>query len=245
MGLHQQTVLFALLATWVAAGCASGQGQVGLSSTLKAAAGVAQNPAMLNPSLANKQAPDEFKVKFETTKGDFIVKVNRAWSPNGADRFYNLVDIGYFKDIVIFRAIDGFMFQFGIHGDPAVNAKWQDANIKDDPNAFVSNKAGYLSFANAGPNSRSNQIFINLGDNRNLDRMGFTPFAQVVDGVKVVLEINTQYGENAGDVQGNFQSQGNSYILKKYPKLDIIKSVTFVTDNNATPSPAQPGQPKE
>jgi peptidyl-prolyl cis-trans isomerase A (cyclophilin A) len=137
------------------------------------------------------------------------------------------------------------MFQFGIHGDPAVSAKWRDATIKDDKPAGVSNRPGYLSFAKGGRDSRTTQIFINLGDNRNLDSMGFTPFGQVVEGSKTVLNINTEYGENAGDVQGKFQSQGNSYILKKYPNLDIIKSVTFVTDAQAPQVPAQPGQPKE
>ncbi len=247
MKLQIVTYACSLLTTMALFGCASGQGQVGATATLQAAAGVAQNAALQNPSLANKQAPEEFKVKFETTKGDFIVKVTRAWSPNGADRFYNLVDIGYFKDIVIFRAIDGFMFQFGIHGDPNVSAKWREANIKDDPFANVSNKPGYLSFAKSGlPNSRSTQIFINLGDNgRSLDGQGFTPFGQVVEGQKNVLSVNTEYGENASDVQGKFQSQGNSYILKKYPNLDIIKSVTFVTDDKTPKVPGQSGQPKE
>jgi peptidyl-prolyl cis-trans isomerase A (cyclophilin A) len=188
-----------------------------------------QHPAMLKPALANKTAPDEYKVKFETTKGDFVVKVVRAWSPNGADRFYNLVDIGYYKDVVIFRAIKGFMFQFGIHGDPKVNREWMDANIPDDPKGVVSNKPGYLSFATSGPNSRSNQIFINLGSNENLDELGFTPFGQVVEGQEVVQNINTNYGENSREVQGQFQGKGNEYILKKYPKLDIIKSAKLLT----------------
>lgn len=230
MKLQHTNIACALIASLVFAGCASGQGQVGASATLQAAGSVAQNPALLKPELANKQAPEEFKVKFETTKGDFVVKVTRAWSPNGADRFYNLVDIGYFKDIVIFRAIDGFMFQFGIHGDPAVSAAWKDAVIKDDPNAKVSNNPGYLTFATGGPNTRTTQIFINLGDNRRLDSMGFTPFGQVVDGQKVVLSVNTEYGENRGNVQGEFQSRGNKYILEKYPNADIIKSVTFVKE---------------
>ncbi len=122
------------------------------------------------------------------------------------------------------------MFQFGIHGDAAVNEKWMDADIKDDPSAGVSNRAGYLSFAMGGPNTRSNQILINLGNNRRLDSMGFTPFAQVVEGQDVVLKINTEYSENADGDQGRFQAEGNKFILKKYPNLDIIKSVTFVKE---------------
>lgn len=212
-------------------GCATHLGRQ-LSSQVQAQGNeqsqTAKNPALLDPSLANKTAPDIYKVKVETSKGDFVIKVDRSWAPNGADRFYNLVDIGYFKDIAIFRAIEGFMFQFGIHGDPTVSKKWRDANIKDDPAAGVSNRPGFITFANAGPNTRSVQLFINLGDNRRLDNMGFTPFGQVVEGADVVLKINTEYGENPPDVQGSFQARGNEFILRKFPKLDMIKSVTLV-----------------
>jgi peptidyl-prolyl cis-trans isomerase A (cyclophilin A) len=193
---------------------------------------------MLDPKLANKQSPETFKAKFVTTKGDFVIKVTRNWAPKGADRFYNLVDIGYFKDVVIFRGIQGFMFQFGIHGDPVVNRAWKDADIRDDPDAKVSNRPGYITFANGGPNTRSNQLFINLGDNARLDAMGFRPIGQVVEGADVVLKINTEYGENADGDQGSFQARGNSYILQKYPRLDVIKNVVLVTDDPADASPA-------
>jgi peptidyl-prolyl cis-trans isomerase A (cyclophilin A) len=187
------------------------------------------HPAMLDPSKANKTAPEKFKVKFATTKGDFIVEIERAWAPNGADRFYNLVDIGYFQEIVIFRAVPRFMFQFGIHGDPKVSAVWRNANIRDDSNAKISNQAGYLCFAHAGPNTRSVQMFINLGNNSRLDK-DFTPFGKVIEGMEVVRKINTEYGENAPQVQGNFQSKGNAYILESFPNLDIIKSVSLLED---------------
>lgn len=257
---HYKTFALGLIASFTFAGCAAGQAQLGTTSdkTPPAAAGAGAgnaNPALTNPSLATKTAPDEFKVKFETTKGDFVVKVTRAWSPNGADRFYNLVDIGFYKEIVIFRAIDGFMFQFGIHGDTAVSEKWSESNFKDDPNAGVSNKPGYLTFAKSGqPNSRSTQIFVNLGNNAFLDSDNFTPFAQIIEGTDVILKINSEYGENSREVQGNFQAQGNKYILKKYPKLDIIKSASFVTDDankaaepklESPQTPEKPGQPKE
>ena len=190
-----------------------------------------QHPALSNPNLAQEQAPDQFKVKFETTKGEFMMEIVRTASPEGVDRFYNLVKIGYFKDIVIFRAIDGFMFQFGIHGDPSVSEVWSEANIKDDPAVGVSNTPGTISFAKSGmPNSRSTQLFINLGNNSNLDGMGFTPFGKVVEGMDVVEKINTEYGENRGDVQGQFKAKGNDYILKEFPNLDIIKSVSIVED---------------
>ncbi len=189
----------------------------------------AAHPALTNPSLANKTAPEKFHAKFVTTKGNFVIEVTRAWSPNGADRFYNLVDIGYFNDIAIFRAVPNFMFQFGVHGDPNVSKHWKDSTIKDDPPANASNLPGYVTFAKTGlPNSRSAQMFVNLGNNNFLDRQGFTPFGKVVEGLEVVGKINTEYGENAPEDQGSLIARGNAWLLKKYPRLDIIKSVELV-----------------
>ncbi len=176
-------------------------------------------------------APERFRVKFSTTKGDFVAEVNRSWSPQGVDRFYNMVNIGYFDDIVIFRAKSNFMFQFGIHGDPAVNEVWGDANINDDPPVGVSNLPGTLCFAKTGaPNSRSTQMFVNLGNNAPLDGQGFTPFGKVVEGMDVVQAINTEYGENppGEDIQGRFKREGNAYILKRFPRLDLIRSVQLM-----------------
>ena len=156
------------------------------SGTRQAQSGTkSAHPAMLDPAKATEKAPESFEVKFSTTRGDFIVEAKREWSPNGVDRFYNMVKIGYFNDIVIFRAIDGFMWQFGIHGDPAVNAKWGESKIQDDPpKAGISNQAGFLTFAKTGmPNSRSTQFFVNLGNNQALDSQGFTPFARVTKGL--------------------------------------------------------------
>ncbi len=199
-----------------------------VSTTANPQDGVA-HPALLDPSKATEQAPENFKVKVETTKGDFVISIAREASPNGVDRFYNLVKIGYFKDIAIFRAVNGFMFQFGIHGDPAVSDKWAEANINDDANVGVSNVPGTICFAKTGaPNSRSTQMFINLGNNSFLDDQGFTPFGKVTEGLEVVGKINTEYGENKGDVQGEFKQKGNQYILKKFPNIDLIKSVTIV-----------------
>ena len=189
------------------------------------------HPAMLDPSQATEEAPAVFRAKFATTKGDFIVEAHRDWSPNGVDRFYNLIKIGYFKDIVIFRAIPKFMWQFGIHGDPNVNEKWAESKIKDDPSKpSISNTEGYLTFAKTGaPNSRSVQFFVNLGSNGFLDKQGFTPFAKVINGMDVVRKVNTEYGENSPEVQRSFQQLGNDYILKKYPNLDKIASVTLIS----------------
>src|SRR5579883_579201 len=144
------------------------------------------HPDLLDPSKGTAKAPDVFMAKFTTTKGDFVIEVHRDWAPNGADRFYNLVRLGYYDDTRFFRAVDGFMVQFGISGDPAVNAKWQNDGFPDDP-VKQSNKRGFVTFAQRNtPNSRSTQVFINTVDNARLDPMRFAPFGQVVQGLEVV-----------------------------------------------------------
>src|SRR4051812_17501607 len=120
-----------------------------------------------DPTKLTEKAPDTFKAQFDTTKGKFTIEVTRALSPNGADRFYNLVRSGYFKDITFFRVIPGFMCQFGIHGDPKVSAAWRGARIQDEP-VKSSNTRGAISFAKGGPNTRTTQLFINLVDNQRL-----------------------------------------------------------------------------
>lgn len=190
--------------------------------------------ALKDPSKATEKAPDKFKVKFATTAGDFTLEVTRDWSPLGADRFYNLVKIGFFQDIALFRVIDGFMAQFGIHGDPAVAAIWREAKIKDDPGGKASNLPGYITFATAGPNTRTSQFFINFGKNSFLDNQGFTPFGKVVEGMENVNKIYKGYGEGAprgrGPSQGRIQAQGNTYLKSSFPKLDYIKSVTLLKE---------------
>ncbi len=176
-------------------------------------------------------APDSFRVKFATTKGDFTVEVNRAWAPKGADRFYRLVSEGYFKDVRFFRVLPGFMAQFGLSGNPALNAKMDSLRIPDDP-VTQSNKRGMLTFATAGPNTRSNQFFINYGDNASLDVQGFSPFGRVVDGMKAVDAVYSGYGEGApsgaGPSQDSIVTKGNEYLRRAFPKLDYIKSATIV-----------------
>jgi peptidyl-prolyl cis-trans isomerase A (cyclophilin A) len=154
------------------------------------------------------------------------------YSPNGVDRFYNLVKSGYFKDVVFFRVIAGFMAQFGIHGDPKVSAKWRDANIQDDP-VKGSNVRGAICFAKSGaPNSRSTQFFISFGNNTRLDKDGFSAFGKVVEGMDVVDKLNSEYGEGApqgrGPDQQRVQMEGNAYLKKEFPNLDSIKSATIV-----------------
>jgi peptidyl-prolyl cis-trans isomerase A (cyclophilin A) len=185
-----------------------------------------------DPSKLTEKAPETFKAQFDTTKGKFTVEVTRALAPNGADRFYNLVRSGYFKDIAFFRVIPGFMCQFGIHGDPKVAAAWRTATITDDP-VKSGNVRGAITFAKTGaPNSRSTQFFINFGDNKNLDGMGFSSFGKVTDGMDVVDKINGEYGEGAprgrGPEQGRIQAEGNAYLKKDFPNLDYIKAVTIL-----------------
>jgi len=145
-----------------------------------AAPAAAANPALLSPETATAKAPDVYKVKLATTKGDLVIEVHRAWAPNGADRFYNLVKIGFFDGCEFFRVIDGFMAQIGIHGDPSVAARWRDARIPDDPPAGQSNQRGMVTFATAGPGTRTTQFFINFRDNSALDSQGFPPIGKVV-----------------------------------------------------------------
>jgi peptidyl-prolyl cis-trans isomerase A (cyclophilin A) len=192
--------------------------------------------AFSDPAKLTEKSPETFKAQFDTTKGKFTVEVTRALAPNGADRFYNLVKSGYFTDIAFFRVIPGFMCQFGINGDPAVSAKWREASIQDDP-VKGSNSRGTITFATAGPNTRTTQLFINFGDNTGLDRQGFSPFGKVTEGMDVVDKINSEYGEGApngrGPGQGRIQGEGNAYLKKDFPNLDYIKSASIIPTDAA------------
>jgi peptidyl-prolyl cis-trans isomerase A (cyclophilin A) len=187
---------------------------------------------LLNPAQLNEKAPETFQVKFDTTKGEFIVEVTRTWAPIGADHFYSLVKNGYYDNCRFFRVISRFMAQFGINGNPKFNAALSEARIKDDP-VKESNKRGYLTYAKtSAPNSRSTQLFINFGNNSALDPDGFAPIGKVIgDGMKVVDSLYADYGEGApsgnGPEQGRIQSQGNAYLEKSFPKLDYIKTATI------------------
>jgi cyclophilin family peptidyl-prolyl cis-trans isomerase len=197
-------------------------------------------PGFADPAHLIAKAPETFRVQFDTTKGRFTITVTRSLSPNGADRFYNLVRSGYFRDIAFFRVIPGFMVQFGIHGDPKVSAKWREANISDDP-VKGSNTRGTITFATAGPNTRTTQLFINFQDNNRLDGMGFSPFGKVTEGMEVVDKINGEYGEGApggrGPEQGRVQAEGNAYLKKDFPNLDYIKSATLLSGDTTKEEP--------
>jgi len=188
----------------------------------------AQN--LSNPAALREQAPPVYKAKFDTTKGVFVIEVQRDWAPNGADRFYNLVKNGFYDNVRFFRVISGFMVQFGIHGDPKVSAPWREAQLKDDP-VKQSNKRGYITYAMAGPNTRTSQVFINFGDNASLDSQGFSPFGRVVTGMEVVDKLNAEYGEGAprgrGHDQSRMQMEGNAYLTKDFGRLDYVKKATI------------------
>ena len=189
----------------------------------------------------NLTAPDSYKAHFKTTQGDFTIKVTRDWAPNGADRFYSLVKNGYYDGTRFFRVVEDFVVQWGIHGEPEVNAAWYDpkneeaVNIKDDKRKKA-NKVGTVVFANAGPNTRSTQLFINLGDNDFLDneaRVGsiFAPFGEVdADGMKVVKKLYAGYGEPPRQLQGMLAEKGNAILDEYFPKMDSIQSATIVED---------------
>src|SRR5580692_5533426 len=187
-------------------------------------------PSLANPTSLREQAPPTYKVKFDTSKGPFEVEVHRDWAPAGADRFYNLVKNGFFDNTRFFRVVSGFMVQFGLNGDPNVSAQWRQARINDDP-VKQSNTRGMVTFATAGPNTRTTQVFINFGDNNRLDGMGFAPFGQVVSGMNVVDSLYSGYGEGApggnGPEQGRIQQEGNAYLTKDFAKLDYIKKATI------------------
>jgi peptidyl-prolyl cis-trans isomerase A (cyclophilin A) len=188
----------------------------------------ASDRPLFHPERATEHAPEHFRVRFVTTKGDFVVAVTRAWAPLGADRFYNLVKLGYYDGARFYRAIDGFMVQFGIHGDPAVTAAWHRATIPDDK-VIKSNTRGFVTFAMAGANSRTTQLFINYADqNRRLDSMGFAPFGQVLEGMNVVDSLYKGYGETRpkgnGPDAARADREGEPYFAREFPSLDRIKS---------------------
>jgi peptidyl-prolyl cis-trans isomerase A (cyclophilin A) len=190
----------------------------------------AWSQGVANPAALKEQAPATYRVKFDTSKGAFIVEVHREWAPTGADRFYNLVKSGFYDDARFFRVVSGFMVQFGINADPKLSAVWREARIQDDP-VKQSNKRGFITFATSGPNSRTTQVFINFGDNGRLDNQGFAPFGEIVSGMNVVDALFAGYGEGApggrGPEQGRIQSEGNAYLTKDFAKLDYIRKATI------------------
>jgi peptidyl-prolyl cis-trans isomerase A (cyclophilin A) len=197
-----------------------------LLAAVLATPALGQSTGLANPAALREQAPATYKARFDTSKGVFVVEVVRAWAPNGADRFYNLVKNGFYDNVRFFRVISGFMVQFGINGDPKISAPWREARIPDDP-VTQSNKRGFVTYAMAGPNTRTSQVFINFGDNNGLDRQGFSPFGRVISGMNVVDSLNAEYGEGAprgrGPDQSRVQAEGNAYLTRDFGRLDFVK----------------------
>jgi peptidyl-prolyl cis-trans isomerase A (cyclophilin A) len=210
--------------------------------TLAACGGETRSPAADSatqvgmPSGNDPTAPNVFLVRFETSKGPFVVEVHRDWAPRGADRFYHLVQRQYFDNVRFFRVVSSFMAQFGMHGDPRVNAAWEELSIQDD-SVRESNRRGAITFANAGPNTRANQLFINTVNNRPLDEMGFAPFGRVVEGMATLDSLHADYGDappgGIGPDQTRIRAEGNAYLERDFPKLDFIRTARIVTDTSA------------
>ena len=203
-----------------------------LAVTMLPAAAFAQKPSLKNPASLNEQAPATYKARFDTSAGVFVVSVTRAWAPLGADRFYNLVKNGFYDEARFFRAISGFMVQFGIHADPAVSAVWRNARIGVDPVKEGSKPMRIVYAMGGSPDTRTTQVFINFVDNSaSLDKLGFAAFGDVTEGQDVVRKIFTGYGEGAprgkGPDQSRIQMEGNAYLNKEFPKLDYVKKATI------------------
>ena len=195
--------------------------------TLFAAAAAAQD-RLMDPSQLAEQAPETYRARFETSAGAFVIEVQRAWAPLAADRFYNLVNNGFYDGVRFFRVLDGFMVQFGLHGNAEIQRRWQSAGLKDEP-VMQSNTRGFVTFTKESlPNTRFTQVFINHGDNSYLDRDGFAPFGRVVTGMEVVDKLYSGYGRQNVPDQRRIVREGNAYLEKEYPKLDFIKRATIV-----------------
>jgi peptidyl-prolyl cis-trans isomerase A (cyclophilin A) len=216
-----------ILTTGILWGQAGTQATAGKPESQRAAPRI----SLLVPSAFKEHAPATFKAKFTTTKGDFVVEVTRAWAPLGADRFYNLVKNQFYDGAAFFRVLSGFVAQFGLSAKPEVSRVWASATIKDDP-VTQSNLEGYLTFATAGSNTRTTQVFINLAKNRTLDGMGFAPFGKVVEGMKVVHQLYSGYRDGPprgkGPDQNRIANEGKAYLDKNFPLLDSIKTAELV-----------------
>jgi len=203
-------------------------------ATFALAAACARQSPLLAPNVRAERlaAPDTFVVRFTTTRGPFDVQFVRAWAPRGADRVYYLVRAGYYDGVRFFRVLPGFVAQFGESGDPRVAKIWDVRTIRDDPEGRQSNTRGMVTFATAGPNTRTTQLFVNYANNARLDKLGFTPLGRVVDGMRVVDSLYSGYGEGPpkgkGPDQDRMAAEGERYLARNFPKLDWIRSTKIV-----------------
>ena len=235
-----KTLLISLLACGIALAQTPPAPKKAAPAAPKKAAPVAV-PDLLHPGTLKARAPEVYKVKFTTTKGDVIIQVNRVWAPIGSDRFYSLVRAGFYKDAAFFRIVPRFVAQFGIPARPDVAAVWDHAYLVDD-RVTQSNKRGTLTFATAGPNTRTTQIFINYSDNTSLDGQGFAPFGTVIDGMDVVDKFFAGYGESPD--QARITAQGKAYLDKSFPNLDRIISAVIMPADAPAPAAAAPDTKK-
>jgi peptidyl-prolyl cis-trans isomerase A (cyclophilin A) len=203
----------------------------GCGSSTKGPGDTAKSETPTTEAPQAQTAPEVYRVNFETSKGNFVIEVNRSWAPFGADRFYELVQSGFYDEARFFRVLKGFVVQWGLNKDPAVSNRWRMMQIVDDP-VKESNRRGTITFATGGPNTRTTQVFINLADNRRLDASGFSPFGRVVEGMDVVDSLYGGYGEGepqgAGPAQHLIEARGNQYLTEHYPRLDYIKAARIV-----------------
>lgn len=197
------------------------------AAALAAGAAAAPNPALLHPAKLHAKAPAVYRVRFTTTKGPFVVTVRRAWAPRGADRFYDLVRARFYDGQRLFRVVPGFVVQWGISGAPKVSKAWQEATIPDDP-VRHSNTPGTISFATAGPNTRTTQVFVNLGSNTFLDAQGFAPFGVVTRGGAAIAKLYHGYGEKPTSAQPQIAARGEAFLRARFPKLDRILTARVV-----------------
>ena len=177
--------------------------------------------------MADEPTTRPLQVRFETTAGPFVIQLRPEWAPRGVERFQELVGERFFDGARFFRVIEGFVAQFGIHPDPRISATWRERRIPDDP-VVASNTRGRVTFATAGPGTRTTQLFVNTRDNATLDGMGFAPIGEVVEGMEVVDRLHADYGEGAprgqGPDQGRIQREGETYLVRDFPRLDTIRS---------------------
>jgi peptidyl-prolyl cis-trans isomerase A (cyclophilin A) len=178
-----------------------------------------------------EQAPDVFKLNLDTSKGEVVLEIHRDWAPIGVDHLYSLVKQGFYDGDYFFRYVRNFIVQFGINGDPKINNHWRDINLLDDPHK-ESNARGTLTYATAGPRTRSTQLFINLRNNSGLDSQGFTPLGKVITGMSVVDSLYSSYGDmpdqgGQGPDPSKIEVQGNDYLTSHFPRLDYIKKATI------------------
>jgi len=221
-GMRALSSLMIILLAWSLPGWADG-----------AELSIVPSDVLLRPTdeLWNEPAPDRFRVRFETSEGDFVVEAHREWAPLGADRLYSLVRAGFFDDSRFFRIRAGYIAQFGIAGGPEVAAVWRDRVFEDDP-VRETNTKGRMAYAMTGPDTRTTQLYINLVDNTHLDEQGFAPIGEVIEGMEVVDRLYAGYDEGAGGgmragKQGKIFSGGNAHLDREFPNLSKLERATL------------------